>query len=53
MAENKDLQEKNFGTEEEIELDLEALEDVSGGVSLRNVGKVKTTPISQDTIGRI
>ncbi len=53
MAENKDLQEENSGAEEELELDLEDLEDVSGGVSLRNVGKVKTTPISQDTIGRI
>ena len=53
MAENQDLQKENSGAEEELELDLEALEDVSGGVSLRNVGKVKTTPISQDTIGRI
>jgi hypothetical protein len=45
--------EKEVKTEEEEELDLDDLEQVSGGVSLRNVKKVKTVEIDQDTINRI
>ena len=54
MAENKELQEENFSAEEEeLELELDDLDQVSGGASLRNVKKVKTTAISQDTLGKI
>ena len=53
MAESRELKEEESGAEEEFELEPDDLENVSGGVSLRSVNKVKTTPISQDTIGRI
>ena len=35
------------------ELDLDALDDVAGGASLRNVKKIDTTDISTSTTNRI
>lgn len=46
-------EKKEAEVEKEEELDLDALEEVSGGFSLREAPKVKTTEISQDTIHRI
>ena len=48
---NAATEEKKTSSSEE--LDLDALDQVAGGVGLRDVKKVKTTDISQDTIRRI
>ncbi len=39
--------------EEEQEISLDDLDEVAGGVSLRDAPKQKTTQISSDTIHRI
>ena len=51
MADERNMEQEAQELQEQ-ELDLEALDLVSGG-SLRDVKKVKTTDISSNTIGKI
>ena len=51
----KELKENNQTQEsmEVEELDMDDLDQVSGGVGLRDAGKVKATEISKDPISKI
>lgn len=51
MADEKELEKETEVQEEE--LDLDDLEQVSGGAGLRSVKKIQTTDIGIKTIGRI
>ena len=55
MGEMKDEIKKAADAVEEAvdELDLDALDDVAGGASLRNVKKIQTTDISTSTTNRV
>lgn len=51
MSDEKELEKETMVQEEE--LDLDDLEQVSGGAGLRSVKKVKTTDIDGSTISKI
>lgn len=51
MADEKELEKETEVQEEE--LDLDDLEQVSGGAGLRSVKKARTTDIDTKTISRI
>ncbi|MBR4759260.1 MAG: hypothetical protein IK078_03825 [Lachnospiraceae bacterium] len=51
---NDDIKKVSDAAEQASEeLDLDALDDVAGGASLRNVKKIDTTDISTSTTNRI
>lgn len=50
----KDKKElENVTSDEDLELAEEDLEEVSGGTGLRNVQKVETTDISENTLKKV
>ncbi len=50
---SKEQEALNQKKDEKQELDLDALDQVAGGASLRNVQKIQTTDISENTRQRI
>lgn len=53
MEKKKGINEENTKVQEAEELDLDDLDSVAGGYSLRDAKKEKTTDISSGTIGAV